>query len=323
MVKYSECVNNGNVLCEKAGQLLAERFIATGKAAVLKESFGIFKEAGQTTANNTGAYTTLLASTLYTAAIDKIQPVLDLVDINEDLKNGQGYGAMKLPRRVPTVAVEVSEGAVVSYFPEGTDDITVTCKQVVAGTSLTWQILKRGMTGFATYVMKDAADAISRKLASDILNGLAAGSTLAAETGGITYAKVLDAEAKINDASHSNGVKFGFLADRIVLTPTANAIARKDTDFKTAMAYASAVPGTPITVARQPEAVGNLMLVQSPFLTACQALVLQAKKNILVKESDVETFEGRIPGSIDNEIIAMMSYSLAILWPQSVCKITA
>jgi len=71
------------------------------------------------------------------------------------------------------------------------------------------------------------------------------------------------------------------------------------------------------------EMIGNLKVVQSPYLTAAESLVLVAKRNILVKESDLEVVEGRLPGSVDNEIIGVMSYVMVGMWPESVSKITA
>lgn len=317
--------NYGTALCENAGQRLAEAFGAKGETSVLKENFGItFKEAGMTTTTGSGAYVDLLSSTLYSAAIEKIDKILDLVEINEDLKNQGGFGAMQLPRLQPTIAYEVAEGSVVSYFEEGVDSITVTCQKVAVGTSITWEILKRGMNDFARYVLKNAADAVTRKLASDILNGLAAGTSHAAVTGGIDFAAVIDAETLVNNASYANGVKYGFIANALVIASDSFGTFRKDPDVKNSIYYASAIPGQPINAAAMPLMFGNLEIIVTPFLTSAQSIVLERKRNILVKETDLETFEGQIPGRLyDREIVALMSYVMAVLYPASVAKITA
>lgn len=321
-ISYNNVERVGTKLCENAGMMLAEAFKAKGHDDVLKENFGItFKEA-QTTTNNAGAYVDLLSSTLYSAAIDRIAEVLDLVEINEDLKNTHGFGAMQIPRLAPTIAYEVSEGSVASEFDEGIEPITVTCKKVVARTSMTWEIIKRGMNDFARYVLKNAADAVSRKLASDILNGLAAGAGFTT-AGGISYDNIVDSEAKVNSSTYSNDVPYGFIADALVISANDWATLKKDADFKQAMWYASSIPGQPVNAAREPLMFGNLQIVVTPFLTAAKALVLEKKRNILVKESDLETFEGRLPGTPDTEILALMSYVLAVIYPSSVCKITA
>lgn len=321
----SNFTNYGTGLAEEAGKMLAEAFEDQGETKMLKESFGItLKEAGQTTSTNAGSFTNLLASTLYTAAIEKIDKILDLVEINEDLLNKGGFGAMQLPRLTPTIAYEVSEGAITNYFDEGIDAVTVTAKKIVAGTSITWEIMKRGMTDFAKYVLKNAADAITRKLASDILQGLVAGSGHSANSGGLSFANVLETEKDVNTASYSNGVKYGFIADALVINSDNWATFRSDEDVKAGIYYATAIPGQPINPATMPLMFGNLEIVVTPFLTAAQAIVLEKKRNVLVKESNLETFEGQIPGRLyDREVIALMSYVMAILYPKSVSYISA
>jgi len=315
----------GTRLCEEAGLMLAEAFGSQGDKVMLKESFGItYKEAGQTTSNNTGAYVNLLSSTLYTAAIEKIDKILDLVEINEDLIGKAGFGAMQLPRLTPTIAYEVSEGSIVNYFDEGIDSVTVTPKKIVAGTSITWEIMKRGMSGFAKYVLKNAADAITRKLATDILNGLVAGSGHSANTGSITFANVLESEKDVNTATYSNGVAYGFIADALVISSTYWSTFRQDEDVKTSLYYAGAIPGQPVNAATMPLMFGNLEVIVTPFLTAAHAMVLEKKRNVLVKESNLETFEGAIPGRpFDREIVGLMSYVLAMLYPKSISYISA
>ena len=320
-MKYTKI---GNALCSDVGKMLAEAFVSKGKESVLKEGFGITFKEGQTTANNTGAYVNLLSKTLYSAALEKSQKILDLVDINEDLlrAGSSGFGAMQLPRLTPTMAFEVAEGQKVNYFNEGIDPVVVTPRKVVVGTSITWEIKRRGMNDFVKFVMKNAAQAIERKLCSDIVNGLVAGAT-GTTAGGISYDTVTTAETVVNNAEHANGVKFGFIADALVISSANWAAFKMDEDVKSAMYYSSALPGQPVNASQNPLMFGNLEIVVTPFLTAAQAIVLEKKRNVLVKESDLETFEGRIPGSVDDEIIALMSYVLAIIFPDSIRPIEA
>jgi len=320
-------VESGNALAVEAGKLLAESFKAKGQEQVLKEKFGItFKEdVSLTTAS--GAYTTMLSSTMYYAAVQNIKDILGLVNINEDMVRAHGYGAYKIPRLLPTIAYEVAEGAVVNYFDEGVDSITVTPRKVVVGTAITWEIVKRGMNDFVKYVLQNAADAITRKLGSDILNGLAAGaSSTNTKTGGLTYSNIIDAEAAVNSATYSsNSVPYGFMADSLVITAADYATIQKDTDWKNVVYRAGAKPGE-LIVNMQPLMMGNLKIIVSPLLTAStvKALVLDSKKAaMLVKESDLETFEGQIVGRpYDREVVALMSYVLACLYPLAISKIT-
>jgi len=329
VTKYTEkkADNHGNGLSIAVGKILAEAFHKKGKDELLSEKFNInFKEdVNLTTAD--GAYVDLLSQTLNTAIIDdaRMNQMLSLVFINDDMVHSRGYGAMQIPRLQPTIAVEVAEGAVINYFDEGIDSITVTPRKVAVGTKLTWEIMERGMSGTVQYVFQNAADAIKRKLSSDIVNGLAAGA-YDAKTGGMTYNNYLDAVYDIENSEYSNGVKYGFLPDKFVVSTAYFATMLKDTDFKEAMYRSNANPGAPVgAMGIIPMVIGDTEIIKTPFLTAAQAIVLDSRKAAwLVKESDIQTFEGALPGELYNrEIIALMSYVMAIIYPKAIKTITA
>lgn len=314
-------------LADEAGQMLAENFAEQGHNRLLEEKFGIeFSEAGQTgqtTTTASGSYANLLGSTLYNAAIDRMEPILDLVDVNEDMVDAKGFGAYQIPRMTPTQAFEVAEGEVVNYFEEGTDSIVVTPTKKVVGTSLTWEIMNRGMDGFAQYVMQNAAEALERKLTSDIVNGLAAGAGFT-ESGGIGMDKIRTAETNVKEATHSNGVNYGFLPDKFVVTPAAHSTIQGTTEYQEAVWPSNARGGNDTNLQHVPLEFHNMEIVETPYLDSAQALVLESGRNVLVKESDLETYEGSISGRpYDQEVVALMSYVLAIIYPKSVCEITS
>ena len=316
--------NFGNGLSATAGKMLAEAFQDKGQGRILQEKFGITLKEDINTTTGSGAYTTMLSTTLYSAAVENIKDILELVFVNEDLKNKGGFGAYQIPRLQPTIAYEVAEGAVVNYFDEGVDAITVTPRPVVAGTALTWQIMKRGMTDFVKFVLQNAADAITRKLGSDIVNGLSAGAGNT-QTGGTTYAGVIDARAKVESATYGNGVPYGFLATHLVLNTNEAAVLQKTDDWKQHVYYANVRPGDEVVINRPALMFGNMKIVITPLLTDSKYLVLDHKKSaMLVKESDLETFEGAIVGRpYDREVVGLMSYILAVIYPTAVCRGTA
>jgi len=314
----------GEGLTEDAGRMLAEAFKAQGQEAVLAEKFGITFKEDVTTSTAAGAYTTMLSTTLYAAAVENIKDILELVFVNEDLKNKGGFGAYQIPRLQPTIAYEVAEGQVINYFSEGVDAITVTPRAVAAGTAITWQIMKRGMTDFVKFVLQNAADAITRKLASDIVNGLSVGAGNT-QTGGTTYDNVIDARAKVESATHSNGVPYGFLASHLVFNTNEAAVMQKTSEWKNHVYYANVRPGDEVVINRPSLMFGNMKIVMTPFLTDAKYLILDSKKaGMLIKESDLETFEGALPGRpYDREVVALMSYILAVIYPKAICKGTA
>ena len=294
--KFSEF---GGVLAEEAGRKYANALIKMdpGKAGALKEKYGIGLKKGVvlkegifkediTTTNSAGAFVTLLSDTLYFAALDQIQDVLDLVNVNEDMVGTQGFGAYQIPRMEPTIAAEVAEGSVVTYFDEGTTPIVVTPRKVVSGTALTWEILKRGMNDFAKFVLRNAADSIGRKLASDIVNGLSAGADSSnTVTGGLSYDNVIDAETNVIESTSSGGVKFGFIPTHLVVSGTGYGTLAKDTDWKQHVFFEGVIPGSMIPTVNRPQLMFSTMkVVRTPFLTDALGLVVDARKAaILVK----------------------------------------
>lgn len=321
--KYNEL---GTGLTEAAGKVLAESLNRKGHVEVLKEYKINLKEDVDTT-NASGAYTTLLSSFMNTAVVndDRVQKHLDLVTVNEDMMNGNGFGAYKIPISEPTLAYEVAEGGIVNYWDEGVSSITVTPKKIVAGTAITHEMVKRGMGDFVKYVLNQGVDAIKRKLCGDIVNGLAAGAGNTNATG-ISYASYITAVQDVENAAYGNGVKYGFLADKFVVASSVYAALMADADFKQAMYMYNANPAVKApTVGMVPLYVGNTELLISPFLTGAQALVLDSTKAaMLVKESDIETFEGQInTRPYDKEIVSVMMYTTAIIYPDAISAITA
>lgn len=322
--KSPSFTRHGDALAVETGKLLAEAFKSKGQERVLKEKFGITFREDVSLATASGAYTTMLSTTLYSAAIENIKDILELVFVNEDLKNKGGFGAYQIPRLQPSVAVEVAEGAIVNYFDEGVDSITVTPRKVVCGTAITWEIMKRGMNDFVRFVLQNAADAITRKLASDILNGLSAGNGHSTG-GGVTYDKIIDEQIFVENAKYGNGVPYGFLVTHLVVATAYFGVLQKTTEWKAHVYYANVRPGDEVVINRPALMFGNMKIVVTPFLTSAQALLVDNKKAaMLVKESDLETFEGSLPGRpYDREIVGLMSYVLAVIYPSAIGRITS
>ncbi len=327
--KYTEKKpsNFGADLPIEVGKVIAEAFHKKGMDEVLQEKFNINMKEDVNLTTASGSYVTLLNQTLQTAIIDdaRMNQILGLVFVNDDMVYTKGFGAMQIPRLQPTIAVEVAEGSVINYFDEGIDSITVTPRKVAVGTKLTWEIMKRGMSGIVQYVFQNAADAIKRKLSSDIVNGLAAGAN-GTTTGGMSYNNYLDAVYTVENASYGNSVKYGFLPDKFVVSTAYFASMLKDVDFKEAMYRWNSNPhNAQPTMGAVPMMIGDTEIIKTPFLTAAYAMVLDSKKAaMLVKESEIETYEGALPGELyDRELIAMMSYVLAIIYPKAIQTITA
>lgn len=294
---------------------------------IIKESMKTFKEDGQTMSTNEGSYVTLLQQIIHHAMIDdaQLKKAEELVFINTDMVNAKGYGAYQIPRGDPTIAVEIAEGSVINYFEEGVEPIVVVPKKYVAGTKITWEIRKRGMGGLMNYILGNAKDALVRKRISNIVNGLAAGAGTTV-SGGLSYANFLDARKEVRDAKASNGQKYNFYPNFFVVASEHYGTIVQDESFQKAMFPANANPNVSRTDMGilAPMKVLECEIWETPMLTAAQALVLDSKKaGMLCKETVSEMFEGRLPGSPDTEILALMSEVLAMVFPLACVKLTS
>jgi hypothetical protein len=294
---------------------------------VFKEKFGeTFKEDVNTTTAD-GAYTTMLSSIMQTALVqdEELQKIMSLVFVNDDMVKATGYGAYKIPKLEPTIAVEVAEGQVINYFDEGIDSGVYEPKKYVTGTKITWEIRKRGMNNLVQWVLNNAKDAIVRKRISNIVNGLAAGAGNTV-SGGISFANFVDARKAVRSAEAANGAKLGFVPDKFVVSSDNFGTLLQDETFLKAMFPANANPGykPADTGVQMPYRALNCEIIETPYLTGAQALVLDSKKAAMwLKESELQFFEGRLPQSPDTEILALESGVLAVLYTDAVAKITS
>lgn len=318
-----DVVNTG--LKESVNGIFKEALMNDPKyGKVLKEKLNL-KEAGQTTATDSGAYTTMLQQIIQHAMIEdkELSTAEQLVFINTDMIKSSGYGAYQIPRMEPTIALEIAEGAVVNYFDEGVEPIVVVPKKYIASTKITWEIRKRGMSSLMNYILGNAKDALVRKRISNIVNGLAAGAGTTV-TGGLSYSNFLAARKAVRDAASANGSKYNFLPNWFVVSSEYYNDIVLDESFQKAM-----FPGNANNnVARNelgilaPMRVLECTIWETPMLTGTQALVLDSKKaGMLCKESEYEMFEGRLIGSPDTEILALMSEVLAMVFPKACAKI--
>jgi len=315
-------------LCESAGRLIVEDMARKGvsfesfaQEARLREGYSgyyTFRE-DVSTGNSSALYTTALAS-IIRAAVEPNMVGLELLQHNTDMMTTGGKGAMKLPKERRVNAAEVSEGGVVTYTGEGYDSITVTPTKKIAASKITWEMVKRGMVSMITAEAARVGKALARKVDSDIITGISniitAANSNRLATGGATtrasYNNLIDARAYIE--GYEVG---GFKSTHLILHADDYAALAKDTDFKQALYRANVVVGgqTAATVGIFPqvEYFGPQKIVQTNQITSGTSLFVDSTElGTFVQESDVEVVDGRIPGSVDSEIIALQSYGIGL-----------
>jgi hypothetical protein len=320
---FKEC----GIASNKKGVTLKE---SLGEKFIEAYSQGTFKE-DLTTSNTTGAYTKLLYRTIITAAYAQLQDVLDAVIVFDDLKNsGGGFGSLQIPIGQPTVAYEVAEGQVVNKFDEGVTEVDVKPRPVACGTSITWRTQKRALPSILQWLMNNASNAIYRKIASDIVAGIVAtagDSVTGYDAANAAYNSIIDARKKVNGAKDSKGIPYGFVATHVFLSYDAEATLKKSQDWKSHVQYAVIAPGEPNAVDRQIEWFSRMKMVVTPFIPTGNVRGFVIDKNYAVAyvpESDVESFEGQIPGRpYDKEVVLIMSTGQATLYPKAICNLEA
>jgi len=305
-----------------AGKKIYEEMVHRGYNT--KEMFK-FKE-DVTTSNSSALFTTILASVVR----ETVEPnlvALEFLQMNTDLMEGGGKGAIKLPKDERITAAIVAEGGTITYTSTGYSSITVTAEKRVAASKITWEMVKRGMASTIVLEANRIGKALARKIDSDILTGIenvisaANGNRLA--TGGaatrISYALLAQAIGTFT----ANDFVFRYL----VLHPNDYAALLGDTDFKNAVLTQPVIQqvggvqggsrpyfqdgGT----AYVPPALyfhGAKVIVTSQITDGTTLLIDSEELGTFCKETDVEVVDGRLPGSVDTEIIGLISFGLGI-----------
>lgn len=304
-MKFEE--TGSRALCEAAGKAIVKDAVSKG---YLKESM-VFKE-DITTTNSDDLYTTALA-TIIREAVEPNLVGMELLQVNTDLMNGGGKGAIKLPKDARVVAAEVEEGGGVNYTAVGYDSITVSPTKKVAASKITWEMMKRGMVSMISAEAKRCGKALARKIDSDILAGIeavvTAGNANRIATGGaatrINYNNLVDVISYLQDDDYK--------ATHIIIHPTDYANLLKDTDFKNALYRGTVVTGDASKIMPVPEYFAGAKIVVTSQVSSGTTLVVDANElGTFVKETDVEVIDGRLPGYLDTEVIAVCSYGIGI-----------
>ena len=316
-MKY-ETLNEGR-LCEAAGRIIYEDMNKRGiVGSSIQESLNIstFRE-DVTTSNAAALFTTVLASVIR-EAVEPVMVGLELLQMNEDLMHGQGKGAIKLPKEKRIVAAEVGEGGTITYTSVGYDYVTVTPTKKIAASKITWEMIKRGMVSLIVAEAKRAGKALARKVDYDVVQGLwgvvTVGNGNRIFTGGastrVSYSNLIDARALAEQEY--------FKPTHLVLNPDDYASLLKDTDFKQAIYRATVTlnaggPTAATTLFPRVEYFGPQKVIVTTQIDTGKSMFVDANEaGTFVKETDVEVVDGRLPGSVDAEVIALQSYGIAI-----------
>jgi len=148
----------------------------------------------------------------------------------------------------------------------------------------------------------------------------------------VNYDAIIDQYTAIMGSKTANGVPYGFLPDKIVFSPAGYALFLKDSLIKNYVYFSAALnnnkEGT--NLAKPIVYFYDMEVIHTPYLEVkvggkdVQAILVDsAQAAMLVKASDVEVFEGRLPKSVDREVIMAMLFNVAVIFGKAVAVITA
>ncbi|MHA1329925.1 MAG: phage major capsid protein [Candidatus Hodarchaeales archaeon] len=302
----------GNERCLAAGQMICDA--ASKKGINLKEAFRFREDI--TTANSGALFTTVLAATIR-EVVEPVMVGLELLQMNTDLMNGGGKGALKLPKEKKVTAAVVAEGGTITYTGEGYDFITVTPYKVVAASKITWEMIKRGMVSLIVAEAKRCGKALARKIDYDIIAGLwnvvdPANSNRIA-TGGastrVSYDNLIDCRALMEGLDYK--------PTHLILHPDDYAALCKDDDFKEALyrgnVTLTADHGANMSIFPKVEYFSEQKIVVTSQITSGNSMFVDSNEaGTFVKETEIEVVDGRLPGQVDSEVIAVIAYGIGI-----------
>ena len=318
MLKKSECVALGNEMSLEVGKLLVADMKEKGFGEALN-----FKEDNDM--GNSGSwYTTKLASAIYYKAFDKFKQYFDMVWnlTPADIGSVDGAGVYKIPKVIGAQAAKVEGGEVVDYLNDGKGDATLETDTYAMGTRINRRLLKRAGKGIIDRLLTAASDSVLRAVCQDLANGMVnsadSGNNV---TGEISYAKVENAIQKIREATNEKGEKFGLEPDFIAFTPSGWYAYITDSDIKAMVGYGQGnVPGQKLenqykVIHSQLKVVNDNLITATKGGKAVRAVVVDSMNFMcFLKETECETFDGRIPGTPgDTEIIHAMDAGFVAL----------
>ena len=270
-----------------------------------------------TLANNTALYTTMVAGFIERALRPKLvaQNVIKSIDMN--LK---GTEAIKIPKGKLLTAADLPDSGDITYASSAdyeAETINITWKY--AAQKITHALLQHANVDLIAEQLYEIGYALSRKMDSDIIAAMDSattgsnGNAVALGSGTyIDYSAVVDAKAAMEE---------NYAEPKVFLTnPTTWARLMKDSDVKQALQFGT-VPSAG-SVFPMVQTMFGMQVVVSPEVPADTSFLIDTDYNgYLVKGTNVQTFDGRINGTLAYEVIGAIAYGVGIVRPEAVYKI--
>lgn len=325
----SDFTNTGSESAKYVGKLCMEALENSPNKEQLKEAMN-FKE-DNTMSNSSQLYTTALAKFIWYKSYNNFQQYYDsTIELTPaDLGMPEGAGAYKVPKILGAQAVKLSSGQVVDYINDNKDEALLETETYGIGTRINRRLRKRGAKGFIQKLIQAGSDAVHREVCSDIANGMvAAASSSNTGSGGVDYDEIETVKYNIKQSTTSDGVLFGFYPDVLALSSVGFKTLASTTEFKNVF-YRQEQPGAKALdtyVVWQGLKVKefNLISVQKGGLDVHAVVFDSANFMFFLRETGMDTFDGRLPGTAgDEEIILAMDAGMVVANAEAGAVITA
>lgn len=318
----------GTELSEQAANLFKEN-VKNNKE--LAEKFDLKEDNNMS--NSGSLYTTAMSKFIFTKEYDKFQnyfnSVLSLTP--EDLGEMAGSGAYKIPKMNGAKAAKLSPGEKVEYTNKYKDDVILETESYGIGTAIRRRLIRRGATGFINILMTNASKAVLREVCREIGNSMVAGAdSNNTVTGGISVDKIADARKNIESAENPNTkAPFGFYPDKLILTTEGKNVLTKSEDFKKVFIQnISNMNGDEVQT--QFRTYDDMEIVDMSLINVkksdskVHALLVDSTSYLAyLQETEMEVFDGRIPGTAgDEEIIHALDAGMVVMNAEAASVIT-
>lgn len=292
-----------------------------------------FKEDDNTMANGTDVMTTRLAKSIYYRAFNDYKPYFDLQWnlTPADLGMPAGAQAYKIPQVIAARAVKLSSGQVVDYINDGKGSVTLETETFGIGTRINRRAMARYAPGVVDKLIQSASESVLREVCTDLVTGMINGvNSSNVIASGISYDVINQGIKTMKKATNTKGVLFGLRPDFIAFTPEGWYQAMLDNDFKTMVAMGQRnVPGAriendyPVILGMKKVDIDLAAGLTYNSKEVYAMLIKSGDYGCFLKETEMDVFDGRLPGTVDFEIIHAMDAGHVILNDKAAVLITA
>jgi len=270
-----------------------------------------------TMSGSTALYTTAIAGFIERALRPKLVAEGIIKKIT-DFKM-KGYNSIKIPLGRLITASDLPDTGTISYDSGSYSSLTITISWKYAANKITYELLQHSAVDLISEELYEIGQALARKIDSDIIAAIDSACT--SGNGNLTN---LGSGTYITYSALVDGIKSAMdnyaEPDILLISPETWDTLMKDTDVKSALHFGT-IPASG-SVMPQTQQILGLKVVVSPQVDDDAVYIIDSKNlGYFVEGSDVQTFDGRVSGTLAFEVIGAVAYGVGIAKPKAIYKL--